>query len=102
MDELSEFVDTFVAKETPVGRRRGRQPKCSTPVLSSNTPYNRGSELGIGLSSNSLNDSIKSRFADLVKSRKRGLNSKQFDSKYFFDSAVDRIEKKVRFYGNDC
>jgi hypothetical protein len=75
------------------GIKRKTQSSNGLPNSSSNGSPNGSSDDGIGLSFDSLNDSIASR----IKRRSNQMrdNSKQFDSKYFYNRVVDQITHKV-------
>lgn len=96
MDELSLVFDD---NENESNRRKTRKSGrisergIKRKTQSSNGSPNGSSDDGIGLSFNSLNDSIASR----IKRRSNEMkdNSKQFDSKYFYNRVVDQITHKV-------
>ncbi|CAG2170647.1 unnamed protein product, partial [Oppiella nova] len=81
-DELSAFLKPSHA--SPKHIRKRKSLSCVSPILSPDD--------GIGMSSDSMNDSI----ASAVKRRQRSCRSKQFDSKFFYDSVVQQIENKYK------
>ena len=105
MDELSAVFDDVMS--TTRGKRGSKRKSFPPPVLSVVTAKKRigrpskqsinSSDEGIDMSSGMSSDPFNESIAQSVKRHKRQTNSKQFDSKYFYDSVVDRIEYKVSY-----